>query len=77
MSGSAGGATAPAVSTMAFNMSTKAPDMGRLDQRGSAVTWNSTMRPLPCWRAVTSGVPVNLSYTPAAAFSAVVSRWGA
>ena len=39
------------------SMSTKAPDSGRFDQRGSAVTWNSTIRPLPRRAAVTSGVP--------------------
>ena len=37
--------TVPARSTMAFSMSTNAPDKGRFDQRGSAVTWKSTMRP--------------------------------
>ena len=38
-------------------MSTKAPDSGRFDQVVSAVTWNSTIRPLPRLTAVTSGVP--------------------
>ncbi len=38
-------------------MSTNAPDSGRSDQRVSAVTWNSTIMPLPRRAAVTSGVP--------------------
>ena len=33
--------------TMRLSMSTKAPDSGRSDQRVSAVTWNSTITPLP------------------------------
>ena len=32
---------------MRLSMSTNAPDSGRSDQRVSAVTWNSTIRPLP------------------------------
>ena len=42
---------------MRLSMSTKAPDSGRSDQRVSAVTWNSTIMPLPRRAAVTSGVP--------------------
>ena len=42
---------------MRLSMSTKAPDSGRFDQRVSAVTWNSTITPLPRRLAVTSGVP--------------------
>ena len=38
-------------------MSTKSPDSGRFDQVVSAVTWKSTIRPLPRRPAVTSGVP--------------------
>ena len=38
-------------------MSTNAPDSGRFDQRVSALTWNSTIMPLPRGCAVTSGVP--------------------
>ena len=38
-------------------MSTNNPEIGRLDQVVSAVTWNSTTRPLPRAAAVTSGVP--------------------
>ena len=47
----------PASATMRLSMSTKAPDSGRSDQRVSAVTWNSTITPLPRRAAVTSGVP--------------------
>ena len=43
--------------TMRRSMSTKLPDSGRSDQRVSAVTWNSTIIPLPRLAAVTSGVP--------------------
>ena len=50
-------AVAPASATMRLSMSTKAPESGRSDQRVSAVTWNSTIRPLPRRCAVTSGVP--------------------
>src|SRR5262249_53582 len=39
------------------SISTKLPDSGRSDQRVSAVTWNSTIMPLPRFTAVTSGVP--------------------
>ena len=42
---------------MRRSMSTNAPESGRLDQRVSAVTWNSTSTPLPRRVAVTSGVP--------------------
>ena len=42
---------------MRLSMSTNAPEIGRSDQRVSAVTWNSTMKPLPRRAAVTSGVP--------------------
>ena len=42
---------------MRLSMSTNAPDSGRFDQRVSAVTWNSTIMPLPRGCAVTSGVP--------------------
>ena len=35
----------------------RSPDSGRSDQRVSAVTWNSTISPLPRRCAVTSGVP--------------------
>ena len=47
----------PASETTRLSMSTKAPDSGRFDQRVSAVTWNSTIIPLPRGCAVTSGVP--------------------
>ncbi len=43
--------------TMRRSISTKLPDSGRSDQRVSAVTWNSTIIPLPRLVAVTSGVP--------------------
>ena len=42
---------------MRLSMSTKLPESGRSDQRVSAVTWNSTITPLPRLAAVTSGVP--------------------
>ena len=42
---------------MRRSISTKTPDSGRLDQRVSPVTWNSTSTPLPRRVAVTSGVP--------------------
>ena len=35
----AAGATVPAASTIAESISTNAPESGRFDQRGSAVTW--------------------------------------
>src|SRR5439155_624757 len=47
----------PARETIRFSISTNVPDSGRSDQRVSAVTWNSTTRPLPRRCAVTSGVP--------------------
>ena len=47
----------PARPTMRRSISTKLPDSGRSDQRVSAVTWNSTIIPLPRFSAVTSGVP--------------------
>ena len=47
----------PASATMRLSMSTNAPESGRSDQRVSAVTWNSTITPLPRRAAVTSGVP--------------------
>ena len=47
----------PAMPTMRRSMSTKLPDSGRSDHRVSAVTWNSTIIPLPRLVAVTSGVP--------------------
>ena len=47
----------PAMPTMRRSISTKLPDSGRSDQRVSAVTWNSTIIPLPRLAAVTSGVP--------------------
>ena len=50
-------AVEPASATMRLSMSTKVPDSGRSDQRVSAVTWNSTIMPLPRRCAVTSGVP--------------------
>ena len=42
---------------MRRSISTKLPDSGRSDQRVSAVTWKSTIMPLPRFTAVTSGVP--------------------
>ena len=50
-------APAPARSTIRRSMSTNRPESGRFDQVVSAVTWNSTIRPLPRRSAVTSGVP--------------------
>ena len=50
-------AVVPARPTMRRSMSTNEPDSGRSDQRVSAVTWNSTIIPLPRLTAVTSGVP--------------------
>ena len=47
----------PASDTMRLSISTNEPDSGRSDQRVSAVTWNSTIMPLPRRCAVTSGVP--------------------
>ena len=52
-----GGAWCRPAPTMRRSMSTNAPDSGRSDQRVSAVTWNSTIMPLPRLTAVTSGVP--------------------
>ena len=39
------------------SISTNRPDSGRFDQSALAVTWNSTIRPAPARRRVTSGVP--------------------
>ncbi len=52
-----GAPPSPLNATIRRSMSTKRPDNGRFDQVVSAVTWNSTMTPLPRWSAVTSGVP--------------------
>ncbi len=48
---------APAWATTRRSISTNRPEIGRFDQVVSAVTWNSTISPLPRLTAVTSGVP--------------------
>src|ERR1700760_966723 len=45
------------MSTIRLNISTKVPDIGRSDQRISALTWNRLTTPLPRRSPVTSGVP--------------------
>ena len=45
------------MSTIRRSISTKVPDIGRSDQRMSALTWNRLTRPLPRRSPVTSGVP--------------------
>ena len=45
------------MSTIRRSISTKLPDIGRSDQRMSALTWNRLTTPLPRCSPVTSGVP--------------------
>ena len=45
------------MSTIRRSISTKVPDIGRSDQRISALTWNRLTTPLPRCSPVTSGVP--------------------
>ena len=52
------GLATPAASRLSRpSISTNRPDKGRFDQSAFAVTWNSTTRPAPSRRAVTTGVP--------------------
>ena len=68
---------APARATMRRSMSTNRPESGRFDQVVSAVTWNSTISPLPRGAAVTSGVPSasRAQVLPARPGSGSASTW--
>ncbi len=56
MPGSSATWLGPSVTTRR-SISTNSPESGRFDQSEFAVTWNSTIKPWPCFAAVTSGVP--------------------
>ena len=65
------------MSTIRRSISTKVPDIGRSDQRMSALTWNSATTPLPRCSPVTSGVPSSsdAQLLVASAASGSASTW--